>query len=247
MEKFFDIKCRAAGLKPSAVVLVVTCRALRQHGGAKDYSIPDETALKKGLSNLEKHIENIKKFGVPFVVSLNHFENDGSDELNEVKKFCASKEAKLFISDVFSKGGKGAVDLAEEIAKISAKKNNFHYLYNLKLPIKEKIEKIAKEMYGAAGVDYTEEAEKDIALLEKNGLGNLPMCISKTQASLTDDPKIVGRPSGFRINVREVYASSGAGFLVALSGELISMPGLPQHPNAYNITVDDNGKIKGLF
>ena len=247
MEKFFDIKCRTANLRPNAVVLVVTCRALRSHGGAKDYSSKNIDALKKGLPNLGKHIENIGKFGVPCVVSLNHFDNDGADELDEVKKFCDSKGVKLFVADVFSKGGRGAVQLAKEVVKIVKQKNNFRFLYSLKLHVKEKIGLIAREMYGAAGVNYTEEAEKDIVLLEKNGLGGLPVCISKTQASLTDDPKIVGRPEGFRITVREVYASSGAGFLVALSGELISMPGLPEHPNAYNITVDDNGKIKGLF
>ena len=247
MEKFFDIKCRLGNLKPNAVVLVVTCRALRAHGGAKDYNKPSKESLKAGLANLAKHMENIREFGMPFVVALNHFSTDSKDEINEVKSFCASKGVKMFAIDVFLKGGAGARELALEVAKISLQKNNFHFLYNEKFGIKQKIEIIAREMYGAAGVDYSEEAEKDIAILEKNGLAGLPVCISKTQASLSDNPKLLGRPEGFRIAIREIYASNGAGFIVALSGELISMPGLPQHPNAMHITVDDNGRIKGLF
>lgn len=247
MEKFFDIKCRKGNLKPSAVVLVATIKALRHHGGAKDHSIVDKKAVQKGLDNLEKHMENISLFGVPFVVAINKFESDSEEEILAVKKFCQKKGSKAIVCEAFTKGGKGCLELAKEVEKIARKKNSFGFLYGLETPLKEKIEAIAKKIYGAQMVEFEQKALDGIALLEKNGLDKLPVCISKTQLSLSDDPKLLNRPEGFSLNIREVYPSNGAGFIVALSGQLISMPGLPKDPNAELIDIDEKGKVKGLF
>ncbi len=246
-EKFFDIKCRAAKLKPNAAVLVATIKALRRSGGAQDEEKTDPKAVAAGLENLVHHCENIRQFGVPFVVALNHFESDSKEEIETVKRTCREKNYPFAISDAFTKGGEGSIELAKVAAKLCSKKSNYKPLYETNLSIQEKIETIAKKVYGADGAEFTQGALEEIKVIEQNGLDKLPVCISKTQLSLTDDPKIVGAPKGFLIHIREVYPSFGAGFIVALSGDLISMPGLPKTPNTWNIDIDKNGKIKGLF
>ncbi len=247
MEKFFDIKCRKGNLKPSCVVLVTTIKALRRQGGAKDPKPVNLEALKHGLVNLEKHMENISQFGVPFVVAINKFDSDAQEELLAVQEFVISRHAKAFVCEAFTRGGKGCLELAKEVDRLSQKKNSFRFLYSLNEPLKAKIEHIAIKLYGAEGVDFEEKALNDIHILEKSGLDKQPVCISKTQMSLSDDPELVGRPKNFRIKIREVYPSNGAGFIVALSGQLISMPGLPKEPNAEKIDIDANGRITGLF
>ena len=248
-EKFFDIKCRKAGLKPGAAVLVATVRALKYNGGVKKENLGEENleALKAGIVNLEKHIENLQKYGVPVVVTLNRFLTDTQVELSYIKEFCEERGCEFAISEVWEKGGEGGVELAKKVLAALEKENNFHVLYEEEMPLKAKIEKIAKEIYGADGVSYAPSAEKQLAQLEKLGFGRLPVCMAKTQYSLSDDAALFGRPKGFTVNVRETYVSAGAGFVVVLTGSVMTMPGLPKMPAAYGIDVNEEGKIEGLF
>jgi len=249
-EKFFDIKCRMAGLKPDAVVLVATIRALKYNGGIakEDLSAENLDALKKGIVNLEKHIENLQQFGVPVVVTLNSFLTDTEAETNFVQQFCEERGCEFALSNVWAQGGEGGIALAEKVLKtLEEKESHFAPLYDENLPIKEKIGYIATKIYGAASVSYTAEASRQIRKLEEMGFGNLPVCMAKTQYSLSDNAKLLGRPEGFTITVRDVYVSAGAGFVVALTGAVMTMPGLPKVPAAVNIDVDENGKITGLF
>ena len=249
-EKFMDIKCRMAGLKPDAVVLVATVRALKYNGGVakEDLSAENLEALKKGIANLEKHIENVAKFGVPCVVTLNRFVTDTDAELAFVKEFCEERGCDFALSEVWEHGGEGGVALAEKVLNtLENKESNFAPLYDTKLPIKDKIETIAKEIYGAGSVSYAPAAAQAIARLEKLGYGELPVCMAKNQYSLSDDPKLLGCPKDFPINIREVYVSAGAGFVVAITGTVMTMPGLPKHPAAEGIDVNEDGVITGLF
>lgn len=249
-EKFFDIKCRKAGLKPDAVVLVATVRALKYNGGVPkdDLKTENPEALKKGIVNLEKHIENLQKYGVPVIVTLNSFDTDTQAEIDFVKNFCEERGAEFAVSEVFAKGGEGGLDLADKVIDtLENKKSDFHVLYPDNMPLEDKIWTIAKEIYGACGVDYTAGARKQLGKLKDLGMDNLPVCMAKTQYSLSDDAKALGRPTGFKINVREVYPSAGAGFVVAVLGNIMTMPGLPMHPAAENIDVTDDGRITGLF
>lgn len=248
-EKFMDIKCRLAGFKPSAVVLVATARALKYNGGVPKNETGRENldALKKGISNLGAHISNIKKFGAPLVVAINRFESDTEQELKYIEKYCRENGADFALSEVFSKGGAGGVDLAEKVCEAADKPSGFKLLYDTCAPIKEKIETVAKEIYGADGVNYTAKALKSLKEIDGLGADRLPVCIAKTQYSLSDDPKLLGRPSGFKITIRDMRLSSGAGFVVAYAGNILTMPGLPKHPAAENIDVDKNGVISGLF
>ena len=249
-EKFFDIKCRKSGLKPDAVVLVATVRALKYNGGVPKTELSAENldALKKGIVNLEKHIENLQKYGVPVVVTLNAFVSDTQAELDYIQKFCEDKGCEFALAKVWEKGGEGGIELAEKVLKtLETKKSNFHCLYETDQPVKAKIETIAKEIYGAGSVNYSPAANKQIAQLEQLGFGNLPICMAKTQYSLSDDPTLLGRPEGFEMNVREAYVSAGAGFIVVLTGSVMTMPGLSKSPAAYNIDVNDDGVITGLF
>lgn len=249
-EKFFDIKCRKTGLKPDAVVLVATVRALKYNGGVAKDDLKEENldALKKGIVNLEKHIENLQKFGVPIVVTLNSFDTDTDAEVNYVKEFCEERGCEFAISEVFAKGGEGGLALADKVIETLDKKSGgFHVLYPDSMPLEEKIETIAKEIYGADGVTYSTPAKKSLKKLKELGMDNLPVCMAKTQYSLSDDAKKLGRPTGFTVNVREIYPSAGAGFVVAVLGNIMTMPGLPKHPAAENIDVTDDGKITGLF
>ncbi len=249
-EKFFDIKCRMAGLKPDVVVLVATVRALKYNGGiAKEaLSVEDLPALQAGIVNLEKHIENLQKYHVPIVVTLNSFVTDTRKEIDFVRDFCQERGCEFAISEVWEKGGEGGVELASKVLEtLEKKESQFKVLYEDSLPLKEKIETIASEIYGAGGVTYTAAALKELQNLEKLGFGELPVCMAKTQYSLSDDPMLLGRPVGFTMHVREVYVSAGAGFVVVLTGAVMTMPGLPKKPAAHQIDVDDNGKITGLF
>lgn len=249
-EKFFDIKCRMAGLKPSAVVLVATVRALKYNGGVAKDELNKENldALKKGIANLEKHIENVQKFGVPCVVTLNQFITDTQAELDFVKEFCEARGCEFALAQVWEKGGEGGIALAEKVVEtIEKKESHFKPLYDTKLAIKDKIETIAKEIYGASGVTYDVAATKAIQRLEELGYGDLPICMAKNQYSLSDDPKKLGRPQDFSINIREVYVNAGAGFVVAITGTVMTMPGLPKKPAAEGIDVNDDGVITGLF
>ena len=248
-EKFFDIKCRAAGLKPDAVVLVATVRALKYNGGVKKEDLSEENleALKAGIVNLEKHIENLQKYGVPVVVTLNRFLTDTEKELSYVERFCLERDCEFALSEVWEKGGEGGLSLAKKVLAALEKESRFHVLYERKLPLREKIETVAKEIYGAAGVSYAASAAKQIAQLEKLGFGDLPVCMAKTQYSLSDDAALLGRPEGFTVTIREVYVSAGAGFVVVLTGAVMTMPGLPKMPAAFRIDVDEEGKITGLF
>ena len=249
-EKFFDIKCRMAGLKPDVVVLVATVRALKYNGGiAKEaLSVEDLPALQAGIVNLEKHIENLQKYDVPIVVALNSFVTDTRKEIDFVRDFCQERGCEFAISEVWEKGGEGGVELASKVLEtLEKKESQFKVLYEDSLPLKEKIETIASEIYGAGGVTYTAAALKQLQNLEKLGFGELPVCMAKTQYSLSDDPMLLGRPVGFTMHVREVYVSAGAGFVVVLTGAVMTMPGLPKKPAAHQIDVDDNGKITGLF
>ena len=246
-EKFFDIKCR---ISPDVVVLVATVRALKYNGGVPKAELSTENleALKKGIVNLEKHIENLKKYDVPVVVTLNAFATDTQAELDFVKKFCEDRDCDFALSEVWEKGGEGGIALAEKVLEtMENKKSNFHVLYENELSLKEKIETIAKEIYGADGVSYVASASKQLSKLEEMGFGNLPVCMAKTQYSLSDDPNLLGRPEHFNISVREAYVSAGAGFVVVLTGAVMTMPGLPKKPAAFQIDVDENGKITGLF
>lgn len=249
-EKFFDIKCRMAGLKPDAVVLVATIRALKYNGGVPKDELSSENldALKAGIVNLEKHIENLHKFGVPVVVTLNSFVTDTKAETDFVEQFCKERGCEFALSEVWEKGGEGGIDIANKVLEtIEHKESNFKVLYDDSLSLKEKIETVAKEIYGADGVTYSPAAERELKRITDLGMGDFPVCMAKTQYSLSDDAKKLGRPSGFKINVREVYASAGAGFVVAVNGSIMTMPGLSKKPAAYGIDVDDNGVITGLF
>ena len=249
-EKFFDIKCRMAGLKPDAVVLVATARALKYNGGVLKAELSKENleALKSGIVNLEKHIENLQKFGVPVVVSLNRFVTDTDAELSYIKNFCESRNCEFSLCEVWEKGGEGGLDLAKKVlATMETKKSHYKPLYDITLSIKEKIETIAKEIYGADGVNYDPVAESAIKTIEALGYKELPICMAKNQYSLSDDATKLGRPTDFTINIREVYVSAGAGFVVAITGTVMTMPGLPKVPAAEGIDVDENGMITGLF
>ena len=249
-EKFFDIKCRKAGLRPDAVVLVATVRALKYNGGVPKDKLSEENldALKAGIVNLEKHIENLHKFGVPIVVTLNSFITDTKAETDFVEQFCRERDCEFALSEVWEKGGEGGIALANKVLEtLETKKSDFKLLYGDDLSLKEKIETVAKEIYGADGVTYSPAAERELKRITELGMSNLPVCMAKTQYSLSDDAKKLGRPSGFKINVREVYASAGAGFVVAVNGSIMIMPGLGKSPAAYGIDVDDNGRITGLF
>ncbi len=249
-EKFFDIKCRMAELKPDAVVLVATIRALKYNGGIPKELLGKENldALKRGIVNLEKHIENLQKYGVPVVVTLNSFATDTEAETAYVREFCTERGCAFALSEVWEKGGEGGIALAKEVLKtLEHKKSEFKLLYEDNLSLKEKIEVVAKEIYGAEGVNYAGQAEKQLAELEKLGFGNMPVCMAKTQYSLSDDPAFLGRPEKFKMNVREAYVSAGAGFVVVLTGAVMTMPGLPKQPAAFRIDVDDDGVITGLF
>ena len=249
-EKFFDIKCRYAGLKPDATVIVATVRALKMHGGVPktDLKTPNVEAVKKGLVNLEKHIENVKKFGVPCVVAINIFAQDTAEELEAVREHCAKHGVNVALSDVFAKGGEGGIDLAKEvIALADSDESKFAPIYPLDMSLKGKIETIAKEIYGADGVNYTKEADKALKEFEELGYGNLPICMAKTQYSFSDDPALLGRPSGFKITIRNCRIAAGAGFIVVLTGDVMTMPGLPKVPAAEKIDVSDDGVISGLF
>ncbi|NLO08347.1 MAG: formate--tetrahydrofolate ligase [Clostridiales bacterium] len=249
-EKFLDIKCRMAGLKPDAVVLVATIRALKYNGGQSknDLSAENLDALEKGIVNLEKHIENLQKFGIPVVVALNRFVTDTAAEIEYVKNFCLKKDSEFSICEVWEKGGEGGIDLAKKLlATMEKKKSNYKPLYDLELTIKEKIEKIAKEIYGADKVTFDPVANSAIRKIEGLGYGKLPVCMAKNQYSLSDDPKKLGRPTGFTVNIREAYVSAGAGFVVAITGTMMTMPGLPKIPAAEAIDVTEEGNIVGLF
>ena len=249
-EKFFDIKCRQAGLSPDAVVLVATIRALKYNGGVPKAELSAENveALEKGIVNLEKHIENLQKYKVPVVVTLNSFVTDSEAEIAFVKQFCEERGCEFAISEVWEKGGEGGIALAEKVLKtLEEKESHFEPLYPSELPLTEKIETVAKEIYGAKGVNYTAAAKKQLAKLTDLGFGDLPVCMAKTQYSLSDDPALLGRPKDFDITVREAYVSAGAGFVVVLTGAVMTMPGLPKQPAAFGIDVDESGKITGLF
>ncbi len=249
-EKFFDIKCRKADLHPDAVVLVATVRALKYNGGVAKDDLKEENleALKKGIVNLEKHIENLHKFGVPIVVTLNSFITDTKAETDYIKEFVENLGCEFALSEVWEKGGKGGIELAEKVLKtLEEKPSDFHFLYPEEMTIEEKISKIATEIYGAADVSYSPAAKKELARMHSLGFDNFPVCMAKTQYSLSDDAKKLGRPEGFTLNVRELYASAGAGFIVAVTGNIMTMPGLPKVPAANNIDVTDDGVITGLF
>lgn len=249
-EKFFDIKCRYAGLKPDAVVLVATVRALKMHGGVPktELAVPNVEAVKKGIVNLEKHIENVKKFGVPLVVAINIFAQDTPEELEAVREHCAKHGVNVALSDVFARGGEGGIDLAKEvIALAESGAADLHPLYASELSLKEKIETIAKEIYGADGVNYSKDADKALKEFEEMGYGSLPVCMAKTQYSFSDDPALLGRPSGFKITIKNCRIAAGAGFVVVLTGDIMTMPGLPKVPAAEKIDVSDEGVISGLF
>lgn len=249
-EKFLDIKCRQAGLKPDAVVLVATVRALKYNGGVAKEDLNQENidALSHGIVNLEKHIENLKKFGVPIVVTLNRFVTDSEAELTFVKNFCEERDCDFALAEVWEKGGEGGLELAEAVLHtLETKESHYAPLYDTELSLEEKIETIATEIYGAGSVSYTPAAKKAIARITDLGYGSLPVCMAKNQYSLSDDPKKLGRPSGFDVTIREVYVSAGAGFVVAITGTIMTMPGLPKHPAAERICVDETGKTAGLF
>ena len=249
-EKFFDIKCRKAGLKPDAVVLVATVRALKYNGGVPKADLSNENldALAKGFVNLEKHIENIQKYGVPVVVTLNHFVADTDAEVAYVKERCEKMGATFAVAKVWADGGEGGKALAEKVLEtLETKESNFHVLYEDNLSIEEKINKVCKEIYGAGHVSFTAAAKKTLAQIEKLGFEHFPVCIAKTQYSLSDDPKVLGRPEGFEVTVKEIRISAGAGFIVALLGDVMTMPGLPKKPAALNIDIDAAGNIVGLF
>mgnify|MGYP006281895751 FL=1 len=249
-EKFFNIKSRYADLNPNATVLVATIRALKMHGGVPKDNLTEENlkALEAGIENLEKHVENLNKFKVPLVVAINRFPSDTEAELELVRKKCEEIGVRVALSEVWAKGGEGGLELAEEIIDmLDNEESNFEFLYSKELSIKEKINKIAKEIYGADGVDYSGEAESQIETFEKQGYGELPICMAKTQNSISDKPELKGRPTDFRVSVSKVTLSAGAGFLVPSTGPVLKMPGLPKRPSAEDIDIDENGKISGLF
>lgn len=249
-EKFFDIKCRYGGLKPNCVVIVATIRALKHHGGVKkdELNIPNVEALSRGVVNLEKQIENIQKFNVPVVVAINKFISDSDEEVKFIEEFCKAKGVEVSLTEVWEKGAEGGKDLANKvISTIKNKESKFQVLYNEELHIKEKIKVIAREIYGADDVEFTASAKKQISEIEKLGLHKVPICVAKTQNSLSDNPALLGRPTGFNISVKEVKLSNGAGFIVALTGTIMTMPGLPKIPAANKIDIHEDGTIEGLF
>jgi len=248
-EKFLDIKCRYAGLSPSAIVIVATCRALKYNGGVPKAEVSNENldALKKGIVNLGVHIENMRKYNVPVIVAINRFGTDSKEELEYIESYCRENGADFALSDVFGKGGEGGVELAKKVVEACEKPSDFAPIYSLDLTVKEKIEKIAKTIYGASKVNYTTAAEKAIKEVEALGADKLPVCIAKTQYSLSDNPSLLGAPKDFEITVRNVTLSNGAGFVVAYTGDIMTMPGLPKVPAAHSIDVDSDGKIVGLF
>lgn len=248
-EKFLDIKCRFAGLTPSCIVLVSTVRSMKYNGGVAKDELKEENleALKKGSVNLGAHIDNLKKFGVPVVVAINHFYADTQAEIDYIEQFCKEKGADFAVTKCFAEGGEGGTQLAQKVVDACEKENNFHYLYDLDMPVYEKIETIAKEIYGADGVDYTKEAKAAIDEFVKLGADKMPVCMAKTQYSLSDNPKLLGRPEGFRITVSSASLSNGAGFIVCQTGSIMTMPGLSKSPAAYRIDIDENGNTVGLF
>ena len=249
-EKFFDIKCRMSGLKPDAVVLVATIRALKYNGGVAKEELAAENldALKKGIVNLEKHIENLQKYGVPVVVTLNSFITDTAAETDYVRAFCEERGCEFALSEVWAKGGEGGIALAEKVLKtLETKKGDFRVLYEDALSLEDKIRKVATEIYGAGSVSFSSAAKKQLKTITDMGFGELPVCMAKNQYSLSDDPKLLGRPQGFELSVREAYVSAGAGFVVVLTGDVMTMPGLPKKPAAYGIDVNEAGVITGLF
>jgi formate--tetrahydrofolate ligase len=249
-EKFFDIKCRNAGLAPKAAVLVATVRALKMHGGVpkSDLVKPDAAAVTRGAANLAKHYENIAKFGVPTVVAVNIFPTDSQEELNAVLAICEEIGAQVALSNVWAEGGAGGIDLAEKVLALAdSDRAAFKPLYPLELSLQEKARIIAKEIYGADAVNFTKEAEQTLERLAKDGYGKLPVCMAKTQYSFSDDPTLLGRPKGFAITVRQARICAGSGFVVLLTGEIMTMPGLPKRPAAENIDIDASGRISGLF
>ena len=249
-EKFFDIKCRAAGLHPDACVLVATVRALKYNGGVRKEDLSGENleALKKGIVNLEKHIENVQQFGVPVVVTLNSFVTDTEAEVKFVEDYCRQRNCDFALSRVWEKGGEGGIELAEQVLNtLENKKSDFRPIYDPDMSLEDKIKTLATRIYGADGVDYSSKAKKQMTELEKLGFGKLPVCVAKTQYSLSDDATLLGKPKGFNINVREMYVSAGAGFVVVVTGNIMTMPGLSKNPAAYSIDVDDDGNITGLF
>ena len=250
-EKFLDIKARKAEIEPNVIVIVATVRALKHHGGDTDLKSENIETLKKGLVNLERHIESMQKYHIPVIVAINKFITDTDAEIKEIEKFCNAKGVEVALCEIWEKGGEGGKELVDKV--ISAVEENekseekFSPLYELELPIKEKIEIIAKEIYGADGVKFMPKALNNIKKYEEYGYDKLPVCISKTQKSLSDNPKLLGRPTGFEITINEIRLSAGAGFLVAMAGEIIDMPGLPKKPSAELIDIDENGVITGLF
>lgn len=249
-EKFFDIKCRYAGLKPSCVVLVATIRALKYNGGVARAELTNENvdALRKGAVNLRTHIENMHKFGVPVVVAINRFHTDTDAEIKVIEEVCKEAGVEFSLAEIFAKGGEGGKDLAQKVCDtIDRCESNYKPLYDVKLPVKEKIETLAREIYRADGVIYTVQAEKALKEIEALGKADLPICVAKTQYSLSDDPAKLGKPEGFEITVRDMKLSSGAGFIVVYTGDIMTMPGLPKQPAAYSIDVDNEGNISGLF
>ena len=248
-EKFLDIKCRIGNLKPDCIVIVATLRAIKYNGGSSLESLRNENieAVEKGLENLGVHIENMKKYGVPVIVALNHFSNDSEKEILKIKEYCLNQGAEFSVADIHSNGGNGGIDLAQKVCNLCEQESNFHVLYSNELSIKDKILKISQEIYRANGVEYSSEAESAIKEIEKLGKSHLPVCIAKTQYSISDNPTLLGRPSNFNIHVKDISLSSGAGFIVVITGKILKMPGLPKHPAAEKIDIDINGKIKGLF
>lgn len=249
-EKFFDIKCRYAGLKPDAAILVATVRALRYNGGVPRENLAQENldALERGFPNLEKHIENLRKFGVPVLVAINQFSSDSQTELEYIRKRCSDMGIPTAFAQVYAKGGEGGIELAEKLLDLlDTVPSQFRFLYDVKAPVKEKIETIAREIYGASGVTYSPSADRMIKKLSEIGMDDLPICVAKTQYSLSDNPRMLGRPENFEINVREIRLSAGAGFIVALTGDIMTMPGLPKQPAAERIDISEGGTIKGLF
>ncbi|HAN44071.1 MAG TPA: formate--tetrahydrofolate ligase, partial [Ruminococcaceae bacterium] len=248
-EKFLDIKCRAAGIAPSAIVVVATLRALKYNGGVAKAELgkPDAEAVKKGISNLAAHVENMKKYGVPVVVAINKFDTDTDDEIQVLSDYCKNAGVEYALSEVFAKGGDGGIELAKKVAEACEKPSQFKFLYETELSVEEKIDCIAKNIYGAGGVAYTTNAKKAIKEIEALGMDKLPVCIAKTQYSLSDNPELLGRPTGFEITVKDVKLSAGAGFIVVFTGDIMTMPGLPKLPAACKIDIDNNGRITGLF
>ncbi|MEI0603192.1 formate--tetrahydrofolate ligase [Brachyspira alvinipulli] len=246
-EKFLDVKCRVAGLKPNCIVLVATIRALKHHGGALELNKEDLDALNKGFDNLDKHIENMKKYNVPVVVAINKFSSDTDKEVELIKKHCEDMGVDISLCEVWEKGGEGGKDLAEKVVKAASKESNYKPLYELEKTVKEKIEIICKEIYGAGDIKFSAKANKMMKKIESIGFGNLPICMSKTQKSISDNPALLNAPKGYTINIDEIKLASGAGFIIAMAGGIIDMPGLPKVPAACNIDIDENGKISGLF